>query len=111
MRQIKLTKFSRAQMASKKEKFKKYIWYAIFIALVVVTITQLMSLFDNWDKRPFDTIVDHVSKQSIPYPSVTICPAGIWHMDLNSDLSLCILDLLLNKTNLLFIPIFLSIHL
>ena len=63
-------------MASKKEKFKKCVWYAVFIALLVITITQLMQSFDNWEQRPFDTIVNNVPKQNIPYPSVTVCPAG-----------------------------------
>ena len=88
MSQIKWATFFRAKMASKKEKFKKFIWYAIFIALVVVTITQLMYLFDGWEERPFDTVVDKVMKESIPYPSVTVCPAGrVKILDLNSDLS------------------------
>ena len=63
-------------MSAKVEKLKKYIWYAIFIALVVVTITQLKLLFEGWEERPFDTLVDKVPKQNIPYPSVTVCPAG-----------------------------------
>ena len=63
-------------MASKQEKFKKCVWYAVFIALLVITITQLMQSFDNWEQRPFDTMVDNVPKQNIPYPSVTVCPAG-----------------------------------
>ena len=63
-------------MASKKEKFKKCVWYAVFIALLVITITQLIQSFDSWEERPFDTIVDKVPKQNIPYPSVTVCPAG-----------------------------------
>ena len=63
-------------MASKQEKFKRCVWYAVFIALLVITITQLKQSFDSWEERPFDTIVDHVPKQNIPYPSVTVCPAG-----------------------------------
>ena len=63
-------------MAAKEEKLKKCIWYAIFIALVVVTITQLMLLFDGWEERPFETVIENVPKQRIPYPSVTVCPAG-----------------------------------
>jgi len=35
-----------------------------------------MQSFDNWEQRPFDTMVDNVPKQNIPYPSVTVCPAG-----------------------------------
>jgi len=63
-------------MASKQEKFKRCVWYTVFIALLVITITQLMQSFDNWEQRPFDTMVDNVPKQNIPYPSVTVCPAG-----------------------------------
>ena len=63
-------------MALKQEKFKKCVWYAVFIALLVITITQLMQSFDSWEERPFDTLVDKVPKQNIPYPSVTVCPAG-----------------------------------
>ena len=75
-------------MASKQEKFKRCVWYTVFIALLVITITQLMLLFEGWDERPFDTVVDKVMKESIPYPSVTVCPAGrVKILDLNSDLS------------------------
>ena len=63
-------------MTSKQEKFKRCIWYVVFIALLVITITQLMQSFDNWEQNPFDTIVNNVPKQNIPYPSVTVCPAG-----------------------------------
>ena len=63
-------------MAAKGEKLKKCIWYAIFIALVVVTVTQLMLLCDGWEERPFETVIENVPKQRIPYPSVTVCPAG-----------------------------------
>jgi len=63
-------------MAAKEEKLKKCIWYAIFIALVVVTVTQLMLLCDGWEERPFETVIENVPKQRIPYPSVTVCPAG-----------------------------------
>ena len=63
-------------MAAKGEKLKKCIWYAIFIALVVVTVTQLMLLCDGWEERPFETVIENVPKQRIPYSSVTVCPAG-----------------------------------
>ena len=63
-------------MSAKVEKLKKCIWYAIFIALVVVTITQLKLLFDGWDERPIETELLDVPKQNITYPSVTVCPAG-----------------------------------
>ena len=68
------------KMGFKKERFKRIIWYGVFIALVILTITQLKQSFDSWDERPFDTIVENIPKQSIPYPSVTVCPSGIvWH--------------------------------
>ena len=65
-----------SNMALKQEKLKRCVWYAVFIALLVITITQLMQSFDSWEERPFDTLVDKVPKQNIPYPSVTVCPAG-----------------------------------
>ena len=64
------------KMSAKVEKLKQCIWYAVFIALAVVTITQLKLLFDGWDERPFETLYVDVPKQSIPYPRVTVCPAG-----------------------------------
>ena len=63
-------------MAFNRERFKKCVWYFVFIALVIITIYQLKESFAGWNERPFDKIVENVPKQSIPYPSVTVCPAG-----------------------------------
>ena len=63
-------------MISCLEIFKKCIWYGMFLALLSIAVSQLKDLYVGWEDRPFDTVVENVPKQDIPYPSVTICPSG-----------------------------------
>ena len=63
-------------MVSRLEIFKKCIWYGLFLVLLSIAVFQLKDLYVGWEDRPFETVVENIPKQDIPYPSVTICPSG-----------------------------------
>ena len=40
---------------------------------------QIWAALNGWTERPFEESVVQVPKYEVPFPSVTICPAGNFH--------------------------------
>ena len=51
-------------------------WFATILFGVISSILIITDWFQQWMKRPYEAHESRVMKQSIPFPSVTICTEG-----------------------------------
>ena len=59
-----------------ESRCRTIIFYVCVVALLGLSCQQLLITFMEWEDRPFDQFPVEVSKQDLPFPSVTICPEG-----------------------------------
>ena len=55
---------------------RKFVRPLFLLVGAAVSLYQMASMMDEWERRPFDWIEEVVPRHAVPFPSVTVCPEG-----------------------------------
>ena len=65
-----------AFLGASKSLLSRFFWLLIIIIGLILAVIGIDECVKGWEQNPVVTAVWQVPIESIPFPSITICPVG-----------------------------------